>query len=52
MSHSMQAGDANYVHGFMETSAKINTNIEALFCDLAHAMVEIYNPKLVRKVFF
>ena len=31
----------------METSAKTNTNVEDVFRQLARAMLEIYNPKLV-----
>ena len=43
----MQAANSNLVYGFSETSAKTNSNIDDVFAKLAHALVEIYDPKLV-----
>ena len=40
--------DEHFVHGFMETSAKVGTNVQNLFFSLAEAITEIHNPKLVR----
>ncbi|XP_013393065.1 ras-related protein Rab-13 isoform X2 [Lingula anatina] len=35
------------VRGFMETSAKNNINIQEAFYELAHALLDTYNPKLM-----
>lgn len=43
-----QMAESSYVHGFMETSALDNTNVPHAFHQLAQAMTEINNPKLVR----
>ena len=42
-----QMAESCYVHGFMETSALDNTNVQQSFHQLAQAMTEINNPKLV-----
>ncbi|KAI0219546.1 Ras-related protein Rab-8B [Lamellibrachia satsuma] len=39
--------ESSYVHGFMETSALDNTNVPHAFHQLAQAMTEINNPKLL-----
>ena len=42
-----QMAESCYVHGFMETSSLDNTNVQQSFHQLAQAMTEINNPKLV-----
>ena len=39
--------DANFVHGFMETSAKESKNVDKVFEQLALSMVEINDPARV-----
>ncbi|KAK2181846.1 hypothetical protein NP493_377g01014 [Ridgeia piscesae] len=39
--------ESSYVHGFMETSARDNTNVQQAFHQLAEAMTEINHPKLL-----
>ena len=43
-----QTANKYFVKGFYETSAKTNAFVEEAFERLAHDMVEIYNPTLVR----
>ena len=44
--------DEHFVHGFMETSAKEGTNVSTLFHDLAQAIAEIHDPKIVSFTIF
>lgn len=43
----IQVASANFVHGFLETSAKDNVNVSEVFSKLAYAMTEINEPSLV-----
>ena len=39
--------DSSFVHGFLETSAKHNHNVQRAFSSLAQAVTEVFNPKLL-----